>query len=78
MWVRPKYQSTVQLAEDLRKPGAVPGPTAIRIICDLAARNVTILSVNGMWHSMSDAVDAIDIVMVYAGNGKYYKTEVGK
>ena len=48
----------------------------VRIICDVIDRNVTMISNNGEWSSQPHA--PVDIVIVYAGNGKYYKTEVGK
>ena len=54
----------------------IPKVAAIRVMCDIFDRSVTIISNTGEWQSKPEL--NADVVLLYAGNGKFYKTEVGK
>lgn len=66
-----------ELIEEIKPKDMIPGATAIRIMCDIIAKNTIIVSPKASWFSQKCSYDRDSLVYVYAGNGLLYRTQVG-
>ena len=76
-----RYKNVDDMIEDIRSQKDCTAACIVAML-SMTKRNVTILNGDGTeWHSRSDVPGKEDIVMVYNGSQKFYKTfvaEVGK